>query len=135
MSLFAKVASLVRPPTARQEASRYGLSKDEITSIRELTLLPGWTTFGDVIDEYISAAAEGLLSPSPEVEVDFLRGRIAGMRETYMLAHMIISESDLDEQRRRTDDERSERRRRQSLYATPGWREQFAAQRFGGDGV
>jgi hypothetical protein len=114
-NIFTSLASIVgskKPPQ---------LTKEDINELRELTTSAGWKRYGVVIDRYINYNAETLLSASPEVEVDFLRGKIAGMREAYTIVHQLIQENQLDEQRRRDEAERAERRRRQALYATPAW--------------
>jgi len=132
-NIFAKVASFVRPPKPREGANAYGLTTSEVSALRELSLSKGWQVLGGVIDAKVQAMAETLLSASPEAGIDFVRGEIAGLREVYMLLHYIIKESELENERRKRDEERAEKRRRQSLYATPGWREQFSA--YGNDGI
>jgi len=132
MNIFTKVASVVRPPKAREGANSFGLTTEEVAALRELALSKGWKVLGGVIDAKVQSLAEALLTTSPDAEIDFARGEIAGLREVYVILHFIIKESDMDNERRKRDDERADRRRRQSLYATPGWREQFSINRSNG---
>ena len=81
------------------------MSEDELAALRELVLHSGWKLFTRLLDKTAKHHAEVLLSAVDDVNVEYLRGQISGMRK----AAMIPSAHVTGEMNARTQRERAER--------------------------
>jgi hypothetical protein len=118
--MFAPLDKLLRN---RREALTYEPSPGEVSLLKQLRSSSEWKAFLKMLDRRVMLESQALLAQDTE-NVDFLRGRLSGLRAAPALVDQALAREEQEDGReraKRESDERQQRRRRAVTFASPAW--------------